>query len=132
MDTSAFIRSKAVQLGKLAVRMTTNVSSGHPSSALSISHIVTALMYRIMRFDPQDPWNRGNDRLVLSEGHTVPIVYAAYADLKGVYGYSPEEKRQLSMDDLDTFRQIDSPLDGHPNPSVGFPFFECATGSLGQ
>lgn len=132
MDTSAFIRSKAVQLGKLAVKMTTSVSSGHPSSALSISHIVTALMYRIMRFDPQDPWNRGNDRLVLSEGHAVPIVYAAYADLKGVYGYSPEEKLQLSLDDLGTFRQIDSPLDGHPNPSVGFPFFECATGSLGQ
>ncbi|MFP4163237.1 MAG: transketolase [Chitinispirillaceae bacterium] len=132
MDTTVFLRSKAVQLSKQVIKMTTSADSGHPSSALSISHIVTALMYKIMRFDPRNPWNRGNDRLILSEGHAVPIVYAAYADLNGAYGFSPEDKHILSTEDLDKFRQIDSPLDGHPNPSAGFPFFECATGSLGQ
>jgi len=85
-----------------------------------------------MRFDTQDPWNPFNDRLIMSEGHAVPVVYAAYADLQGTYGESPEQKKVLTSLDLDSLRQIDSPLDGHPKPSAGFPFFDCATGSLGQ
>ncbi len=130
--TTDFINAKAVQLGKLVLRMTTRAESGHPSSALSLVHIVTTLMYKVMRYDPADPWNPANDKLVISEGHAVPIIYAAYADLKGAYGYSPQQKKLLTIDDLDTLRQITSPLDGHPNPSTGFPFFRCATGSLGQ
>ena len=132
MDTAEEISRKAIALGKLTLRMTTHAGSGHPSSSLSILHIITALMYKVMRFDPQNPWNPSNDRLVLSEGHAVPIVYAAYADLQGGYGSSPQGVQFLSTEDLDSFRQINSPLDGHPNPSAGFPFFDCATGSLGQ
>src|SRR5690554_2037745 len=131
MDTAEEISRKAIALGKLTLRMTTHAGSGHPSSSLSILHIITALMYKVMRFDPQNPWNPSNDRLVLSEGHAVPVVYAAYADLQGAYGNSPQGVQFLSTDDLDSFRQINSPLDGHPNPSAGFPFFDCATGSLG-
>src|SRR6476660_92884 len=37
-----------------------------------------------------------------------------------------------AVDDLMTLREIDSPIDGHPNPALGFPFFDAATGSLGQ
>ncbi len=85
-----------------------------------------------MRYDPKNPWNPANDRLILSEGHAVPVIYAAYADLNGAYGTNPDHKKFLSVNDLDTLRQISSPLDGHPNPSSGFPFFDCATGSLGQ
>ena len=48
--------------------MTTAAGSGHPSSALSLAHIVTTLMYRQMRYDPADPFNLAADRLVLSEG----------------------------------------------------------------
>lgn len=127
-----FLRTKAVDIGKLAVRMTTLAGSGHPSSALSLTHVVTTLMYDLMRFDPRDPWNPRADRLVLSEGHAVPIVYAAYADLGGVYGTSPEDARVLKPGDTDTLRQVGSLLDGHPNPAIGFPFFDAATGSLGQ
>ncbi len=112
--------------------MTTRSGSGHPSSSLSIAHIVTVLMYEIMHYSPQDPWNPANDRLILSEGHAVPIVYAAYADIGGVYGLDPQHPDRLSIEDLKTLRQICSPLDGHPNPQSGFPFFDCATGSLGQ
>ena len=131
MDYSTEI-SKKLFLAKLVLKMTTRAGSGHPSTSLSLVHIITTLMYNVMRYDLQNPWNIANDRLVLSEGHAVPIVYAAYADLQGVYGNSPSNRHVLSIEDLDTLRQINSPLDGHPNPSSGFPFFDCATGSLGQ
>ncbi len=126
------IHAKAVELGKLALKMTAAAGSGHPSSALALAHIVVELMYRRMRYDVQNPWNPGNDRLVLSVGHAVPIVYAAYADLGGVVGKSQADARTLSVEDLASFRELDSVLDGHPNPAEGFPFFDAATGSLGQ
>lgn len=129
---AAAVHGKAIELSKLVLRMTTASGSGHPSSALSLAHVVVALMYRLMRWDPRDPWNPAADRLVLSEGHAVPIVYAAYADLGGVVGHSPNEGRALTPADLDTLRAADSVLDGHPNPAEGFPFFDSATGSLGQ
>ncbi|MHC4985224.1 MAG: transketolase [Planctomycetota bacterium] len=122
---------KVIELGKQVVRMCTEAGSGHPSSALSILHLTAGLMYRVMRYDPKNPWNTGSDRLVLSEGHAVPIVYAAYCDLGGVVG-SSDQPSQLRFDDALTLREADSVLDGHPNPAVGFPFFDAATGSLGQ
>src|ERR1700755_1243624 len=84
MSFVAAVHRKAVELGKLSVEMTTAAGSGHPSTALSLAHLVTVLMYHQMRWDPKDPWNPAADRLVLSEGHAVPILYAAYADLGGV------------------------------------------------
>jgi len=126
------VNDRAIELGKLSVKMTTASGSGHPSSSLSLAHIVTVLMYNQMRWDPQNPWNKNNDRLVLSEGHSVPIVYAAYADLGGVVGKTPKDARPLAISELDTLRQMHSVLDGHPNPGEGFPFFDAATGSLGQ
>ena len=132
MTNTLQLHRKTHELCRHVVRMTTTAGSGHPSSGLSLAHIVTALMYETMRYDPKDPWNPANDRLVLSEGHAVPIIYAAYADLNGVYGSSPENKKTLTVEKLDTLRQIGSSLDGHPNPPAGFPFFDNATGSLGQ
>ena len=122
---------KVIQLSKQIVRMCTEAGSGHPSSALSLVHIVTALMYRTMRYQPANPWNAGADRLVLSEGHAVPVIYAAYCDLGGVVG-RPNQPSELRFDDALTLRAADSVLDGHPNPAIGFPFFDSATGSLGQ
>jgi len=122
---------KVIKLSKQIVRMCTQAGSGHPSSGLSIVHIITALMYRVMRYDPKDPWNNASDRLVLSEGHAVPAVYAAYCDVGGVVG-SEDRPSELSFDDALTLREADSVLDGHPNPAIGFPFFDAATGSLGQ
>lgn len=129
---SSAIQSRIIEAAKNAVRMTTAAGSGHPSSATSLAHLVSTLMYQQMRWDPADPWNPGNDRLVLSEGHAVPIVYAVYADLNGAVGKSPAEKCPLKVEDLKTLREIDSVLDGHPNPAEGFHFFDAATGSLGQ
>ncbi len=132
MELRDIVHAKAIELGKEVLRMTTAAGSGHPSSALSIMHIVVALMRHLMRWDPADPWHPGNDRLVLSEGHAVPAVYAVHADLGSVVGKDRESARKLTMGDLATLREVASPLDGHPNPAEGFPFFDAATGSLGQ
>ena len=122
---------KAIKLARQIAKMCTEAGSGHPSSALSLLHITTALMYRVMRYDPKNPWNKGADRLVLSEGHAVPAIYAAYCDLGGIVG-TADQPSELRFDDALTLREADSVLDGHPNPAVGFPFFDAATGSLGQ
>lgn len=122
---------KVIKLAKQVVRMCTEAGSGHTSSALSLAHLVVALLYRVMRYDPKNPWHPGADRLILSEGHAVPIVYAAYCDLGGVVG-QPQQPSELRFSDALTLRAADSVLDGHPNPAIGFPFFDTATGSLGQ
>src|SRR5438045_4237682 len=132
MSFEAAVNRKAVEIAKLSVEMTTSAGSGHPSTALSLAHIVTVLMYQQMRWDPKDPWNPRSDRLVLSEGHAVPIIYAAYADIGGVIGKNKAEARAMTRDDALSLRAIDSPIDGHPHPQLGFPFFDAATGSLGQ
>jgi transketolase len=125
------VHAKAIEIAKLAVRATTAAGSGHPTTALSLAHITTVLMYHTMRWDPEHPHHHGSDRLVLSEGHAVPIVYAACADI-GVTFYPAGKCKIMNVDDLMTLRDIKSPIDGHPHPQVGFPFFDAATGSLGQ
>jgi transketolase len=132
MSYSAAINRKAIDLGKLAIEMTTAAGSGHPSSSLSLAHLVAVLMYDVMRWDPKDPWNPGNDRLVLSEGHAVPIIYAALADLGAAMGKTKEEAKPITREEVLKLRAIDSPIDGHPNPGLGVHFFDAATGSLGQ
>lgn len=122
---------KVIKLSKQIVRMCTEAGSGHPSTALSLIHLTTALMYRVMRYEPRNPWSNAADRLVLSEGHAVPGVYAAYCDVAGVVG-TRQQPSELRFDDALTLRDIDSVIDGHPNPAIGFPFFDAATGSLGQ
>src|SRR5271165_5028374 len=109
------LHAKAIDLGRLAIRATTAAGSGHPTTALSLAHLVTVLMYRVMRWDPAQPAAPGSDRLVLSEGHAVPIVYAACADL-GVTITPGGRARPMTLDDLMSLRDIHSPIDGHPNP----------------
>ncbi len=130
-DLTRVLHAKAIELGRLAIRATTAAGSGHPTTALSLAHLVAVLMYRVMRWTPAEPDNPGSDRLVLSEGHAVPILYAACTDL-GVAFEVDGKRRAMTERDLMTLREIGSPIDGHPNPVLGFPFFDAATGSLGQ
>lgn len=132
MSFEAAVHAQAIELGKLSIEMTAAAGSGHPSTALSLCHITTVLMFSTMRWSPDYPDYPTSDRLVLSEGHAVPIVYAAAAKLGVMVGKDPENRHRLTVDDLKTLRAADSVLDGHPNPMEGFPFFDAATGSLGQ
>lgn len=126
------LHAKAIELSRVSVEITAAADSGHPTSASSLAHIVAALMYDHMRYDPSDPANLAADRLVLSEGHACPIVYAAGADLGLAIGRDLANRRPMTIDDALQLRAIDSEIDGHPNPAEGFPFFPAATGSLGQ
>src|ERR1051325_7940983 len=114
MSFESAVHCKAIELGKLSVEMTTAAGSGHPSSALSLAHLVTVLMYHQMRWHPKNPWDPASDRLELSEGHAVPIIYAAYADLGGMIvplGKDREAARPMTRDDAMSLRAIDSPID---------------------
>ncbi len=132
MSFDSTVHAKAIELTRLGYEMTAAAGSGHPTSAASLAHLVTILMYQHMRYEPANPLHPSADRLVLSEGHAVPIIYAACADLGVAIGKSKDELRPMTRDDAMTLRDIDSVVDGHPNPIEGFPFFDTATGSLGQ
>ena len=132
MSFEAAIHAQAIEIGRLSLEMTAAAGSGHPTSCLSIAHLTTVLMFDTMRWSPDYPEYPTSDRLVLSEGHAVPAVYAAAAKLGVVYGKDPADRRKLTVNDLSSLRELGSELDGHPNPMEGFPFFDAATGSLGQ
>ncbi|MGV6815597.1 MAG: transketolase [Phycisphaerales bacterium] len=131
MSYEAAVHAQALEIDRLSLEMTAASGTGHPTSAMSIGHIVTTLMFSSMRWSPDYPNYPTSDRLVLSEGHAVPAVYAAMASLGVVVGKG-EDKHKLTVDELSTLRQWDSVLDGHPNPMEGVDFFDAATGSLGQ
>ena len=65
---SQLINAKAIAIGKLAVRATTAAGSGHPTSALSLAHLIATLMYHTMRWRPEQPRDPGADRLCLAVG----------------------------------------------------------------
>ncbi|MFI4892453.1 MAG: thiamine pyrophosphate-dependent enzyme, partial [Phycisphaerales bacterium JB058] len=131
MSLEAAVHAQAIELDRMSLEMCAESGSGHPTTALSLGHIVTVLMYHSMRWSPDYPDYPTSDRLVLSEGHAVPIVYAAACKL-GVVVEENGQRRKLTEADVNTLRAQNSTLDGHPNPEVGFPFFDAATGSLGQ
>jgi transketolase len=112
------LRNVARNLRRLAIRMTTEAGSGHPTSCLSCADIVAALFFREMRWDPTDPAARNVDRFILSKGHAAPVLWAAL-----------HEAGAITEDPL-SLRRIDSTLEGHPTPLN--PWVKIATGSLGQ
>jgi len=100
--------------------MTTRAGSGHPTSSLSSVELMACLLFGgIFRFDPDRPGHPNNDRLIFSKGHASPLFYALWAAAGKVSG-----------EELLTFREFGSPLEGHP--TAAFPYAEAATGSLGQ
>jgi transketolase len=103
------------------LRMTTEAGSGHPSSSLSATEVVTALYFGgFLRHDPKNPRWPDRDRFILSKGHAAPVLYAALAEA----GFFPKEK-------IMTLRKLGSPLEGHPNINR-LGGVEASTGSLGQ
>lgn len=96
-----------------------SIQTGHPGGSLSCTEIITTLYYSIMNHDPKNPKMEGRDKLVLSKGHAVPILYITLAEM----GYFPKE-------DLKTLRQMDSYLQGHPCAHKT-PGVELSTGPLG-
>ncbi|MBS0195486.1 MAG: transketolase [Planctomycetes bacterium] len=132
MSFEAAVHASALKICRSSLEMCAAAGSGHPTSAMSISHLTTVLMFHTMRWSTDYPDYPTSDRLVLSEGHAVPAVYAACAELSVAFGKDPKARRKLRPDELKNLRSLGSELEGHPNPMEGFPFFDAATGSLGQ
>ena len=119
-NESAMIKEKALLMRQDILRMVAQAGSGHPGGSLSAADMLAVLYFREMRIDPKNPKDPDRDRFVLSKGHASPVLYAALARR----GFIPVEE-------LSTFRRIDSRLQGHPSMKA-LPFVEMSTGSLGQ
>jgi len=114
------LHTLAQRLRGHVIRMVTNAQSGHIAGPLGMADIYAALYFGILNHRPQEPMWPGRDRLILSCGHTCPIRYAAMAEA----GY-------FSVEELMTFRKLDSRLQGHPS-RVDLPELETSSGPLGQ
>lgn len=115
------------ELKRIANRMRINIvkmigaaGSGHPGGSLSKVETLVALYFRVLRHDPKNPQWRERDRFILSNGHSCPALYCAYAET----GY-------IDPALLITLRKLGSPLQGHPDKRM-LPILEASTGSLGQ
>lgn len=80
-ETLKFLQYKALQIRIDSIRATTEAKSGHPTSCLSIADVVSTLFFYQMRYDPHNPAHPNNDRLILSKGHAVPVIYAAWKNV---------------------------------------------------
>jgi transketolase len=99
---------------------TTHAGSGHPTSAMSATDLMTGLFFGgAFRYDLDHPRHPNNDRIIFSKGHASPLFYSLWA-----------AAGKLTEADMLTYRQFGSPLEGHP--TMVFPYTEAATGSLGQ
>jgi transketolase len=120
-DSLDALLARAREIRKDIVRMTTEAGSGHPSSSLSATEVVTALYFGgFLKYDAKNPHWPDRDRFILSKGHAAPVLYAALAEA----GFFPK-------DQIMTLRKLGSPLEGHPN-MVRLGGVEASTGSLGQ
>jgi transketolase len=116
-----------IQLGRKAndiredvVRMLEAAGSGHPAGSIGLADIVTALYFNIMNIDPSNPNWIDRDVFILSNGHVVPVQYAAMAEA-GFF-----DKQELM-----TLRKLGSRLQGHPE-RVKLPGLENTSGPLGS
>ena len=121
MDKEKIIQLKKIanEIRKQSVIITHRAQSGHPGGSLSEADILAALYFYKLRINPKNPNWEDRDRFVLSKGHASPGYYAALA----MKGYFP-------MKELETFRKINSRLQGHPELKT--PGVDFAGGSLGQ
>ena len=102
-----------------SIRAAAAANSGHPTSSMSAADLMAVLMARHLRYDYDAPENPNNDHLIFSKGHASPLVYAMFVAAGAV-----------TDEELLTFRQFGSRLEGHPTPLL--PWVDVATGSLGQ
>jgi transketolase len=116
---SDFRRELGQQLRVDSVRCSASANSGHPTSSMSAADLMAVLLDGHLRLDYSEPHNPANDHLIFSKGHASPLYYSM---LKAAGAITDEE--------LLTFRDLNSRLEGHPTPRI--PPTDVATGSLGQ
>jgi len=115
-ELSAFAQKLRIDI----IKMLVEAGSGHPGGALGMSDVFALLYSKTLKHNPQQPDWPERDRLILSNGHICPVLYAALAES----GYFPKEQ-------LTTLRKLDSGLQGHPHRG-SLPGIENTSGPLGQ
>lgn len=108
------------QIRKDIISMIFQAGSGHPGGSLGMADIFTALYFQILNHNPKDPDYPERDRVILSNGHICPVLYAVLAHA----GYFP-------LEDLQTLRKLGSGLQGHPHRGF-LPGIETTSGPLGS
>jgi transketolase len=118
----------------LSIDAIQKANSGHPGTPMAMAPVAYTLWQRFLRFDPADPIWPGRDRFVLSAGHASMLLYALL-HLAGVKAVDPDYEvvgnPAVSLDDIESFRQLDSRAPGHPEYRWTSGV-EATTGPLGQ
>jgi transketolase len=116
----AHLQALARLIRYFCINATSTAHSGHLTSSLSATDVMTALVFGgTFRFHVKEPQHPNNDRLIFSKGHASPLFYSLWAAAGAI-----DEQELL------TYRRFGSRLEGHPTPR--FPYVDAATGSLGQ
>jgi transketolase len=114
------LEKKAEEIRETIITMLVAAKSGHTAGPLDMADIFTAFYFHILKHDPKNPDWPERDRLILSNGHIVPVRYAAMAHA----GYFPIEECM-------TLRKLGSRLQGHPERTK-LPGLETTSGPLGE
>ena len=114
------LKKHALSIRRGILNAVYSAQSGHPGGSLGSADIMTILFFEEMDITKENADSKDRDRFVLSKGHCSPGLYATLAE-KGI----------IPMDELTTFRKLDSRLQGHPNMNY-VPGVDMSTGSLGQ
>jgi transketolase len=123
VNTVELLRQEAERLRILDLKALTQAKSGHPGGTLSLADVIATIYFGgVLRYDPQEPAWEHRDRLVLSEGHTVPILYTAFVEA-GFKGWSLQALMDLRKDP-------DGIAQGHA--TAGTPGIDVSTGALGM
>ncbi len=111
---------KANEIRQSIIEMLTEAGSGHTAGPLGMADVFTLLYFAVLKHDPKNPdWDE-RDRLILSNGHICPVLYATMAHA----GYFPVEE-------LMTLRKLGTRLQGHPHRQT-LPGLETSSGPLGS
>jgi len=122
MPTTQQLQDFTQQVRRDILRMVHKVNSGHPGGSLGCAEFITCLYQEVMEYSTDFTMDGKNEDLFfLSNGHISPVFYSVLAHS----GFFPVEE-------LATFRLIDSRLQGHPTTHEGLPGVRIASGSLGQ
>lgn len=115
-----YLELLANQIREDIIKMLVEAGSGHSAGPLGMADIFTAMYFHILNHDPKNPNLPDRDRLVLSNGHICPVLYATLARA----GYFP-------LEELKTLRKIGTRLQGHPHRE-SLPGLETTSGPLGS
>ena len=118
----------------LSIDAVQKANSGHPGAPMALAPVVYVLWQQFQRYDPANPVWPNRDRFILSNGHASMLLYSMLY-LTGVRAVDSEykvlDKPAISLDDIKSFRQLDSKTPGHPEYRITSGL-ETTTGPLGQ